>query len=133
VVEYNSVFGPDAAVTVPYDPGFVRSEKHWSYLYWGASIAALTRAAERKGFTLVGGNRAGNNVFFVRSDVLGAVPAVTAAEAYSAARFRESRSPAGDLSYVTSIDDRLRAIADMPVVDVDSGREQTIRERYELG
>lgn len=34
VLEYNSVFGPEAAVTVPYDPRFVRGEKHWSWLYW---------------------------------------------------------------------------------------------------
>jgi len=26
VLEYNSVFGPEAAVTVPYDPRFVRGE-----------------------------------------------------------------------------------------------------------
>jgi hypothetical protein len=132
VVEYNSVFGAEAAVTVPYDPGFVRSRKHWSYLYWGASIAALAHAAERKGFSLVGGNRAGNNAFFVRSDVLGAIPAATPAEAYAGARFRESRGRDGELSYVTKLADRLRTIGDMPIVDVHTNHEQTIRERYGL-
>jgi hypothetical protein len=133
VAEYNSVFGPSAAVTVPYDPGFVRSEKHWSHLYWGASIAALARSAERKGYALVGGNRAGNNVFFVRRDVLGAIPPVTAAHAYANARFRESRDPHGRLSYVTAHEDRLRTIAEMPVFDLDAELELTISERYELG
>jgi hypothetical protein len=132
VVEYNGVFGPSAAVTVPYDPTFVRSEKHWSYLYWGASIAALTRAAERKGYMLVGGNRAGNNAFFLRRDVLGSIPSVTPAEAYNEPRFRESRDRHGALSYMTGLEDRLRTIAEMPVFDLDTERELTIGERYGL-
>ena len=36
VVEYNSVFGPDATVTVPYDPAFTRRAAHHSNLYFGA-------------------------------------------------------------------------------------------------
>ena len=54
ILEYNATFGPEAAVTVPYDPSFVRGEKHSSNLYWGASLAALTRTANAKGFSLVG-------------------------------------------------------------------------------
>ena len=49
VVEYNSLFGPERAVTVPYDPAFARGDKHFSHLYWGASLAALAQAAARKG------------------------------------------------------------------------------------
>ena len=74
VVEYNSLFGPERAVTIPYDAGFVRGQKHFSQLYWGASLAAMARAADAKGFALVGGNRAGNNAFFVRRDALGEIP-----------------------------------------------------------
>ncbi len=58
VAEYNSAFGPERAVTVPYDPGFDRSTKHSSHLYWGASLAALAQAASRKGMALVAGNAA---------------------------------------------------------------------------
>ena len=84
VAEYNSLFGPERAVTVPYDAAFVRGEKHYSHLYWGASLAALVRAAETKGLALVGGNRAGNNAFFVRRDTLGGIPERTAAELLAA-------------------------------------------------
>ena len=35
VTEYNSTFGPDAIVTVPYGAGFSRDQEHWSRLYWG--------------------------------------------------------------------------------------------------
>jgi len=129
IVEYNSVFGAEAAITVPYDPGFVRGEKHPSWLYWGASLAALSRLANEKGFALVGGNRAGNNAFFVRRDVLGDLPEVSVEQAYTPSRFRESRGPDGELSYVSEHRDRIALIARMPVVDVATGETVTVGER----
>src|ERR1017187_7419263 len=49
VVEYNSRFGPERAVTVPYDAGFVRTIAHHSNIYYGASLAALCLLGKRKG------------------------------------------------------------------------------------
>jgi hypothetical protein len=126
IVEYNSTFGPGAAVTVPYDPTFVRGEQHASWLYWGASLAALTRLADHKGYALVGGNRAGNNAFFVRRDLLGEVPEVPVAQAYAPSRFRESRGPDGELSYVSDHRDRLALFADMPLWDIDRSETVTV-------
>jgi hypothetical protein len=126
VAEYNSVFGPRAAISVPYDPHFRRSEAHWSYLYWGASIAALMAIADRKGYALVGGNRAGNNVFFVRRDVLGRLPELTPEQAWVPSRFRESRDPQGELSYVSTHEERVRLIGGLPVVDVLRGEPTTV-------
>ena len=130
VLEYNATFGPEAAVTVPYDPGFVRGEKHWTWLYWGASLAALTAKAGEKGYALVAVNRAGNNAFYVRRDVLGDIPELAVADAWRPSRFRESRDQAGELSYVSAPQERLRLMREMPVVDVESGREVTIGERF---
>ena len=121
ILEYNATFGPEAAVTVPYDPSFVRGEKHSSNLYWGASLAALTRTAKAKGFSLVGSNRAGNNAFYVRDDVVGRLPVLEAADAWRPSRFRESRGPAGELTYVSDRTERLRLMRDMPVHDLDAG------------
>lgn len=132
VAEYNSLFGADAAVTVPYDPSFVRDKKHWSWLYWGASLAALTKLAVEKGYALVGGNRAGNNAFFVRRDVLGEIPEISVTQAYSPSRFRESRDRAGELSYVSGHERQLRLVSEMPLIDVESGLEVTVAERFEL-
>jgi hypothetical protein len=129
VAEYNSTFGPEAAVTVPYDPGFVRGDKHPSWLYWGASLAALQRAADRKGYALVAGNRAGNNVFFVRRDVLGDIPELSVADAYAPSRFRESRGPNRELTFVSEHSDRLALMADMPLYDVDADATVTVGER----
>ena len=132
VVEYNSNFGPQAAVTVPYDPAFDRGKAHWSYLYWGASLAALDGLARGRGYTLVGGNSAGNNAFWVRDDVLGDLPRAATADAYAVSRFRESRDETGALTYVGAHDDRLAIIRHLPVWDVEAERAVTIAERFEV-
>jgi hypothetical protein len=129
VAEYNSTFG-DAAVTVPYDANFRRDVAHSSHLYWGASLTALCRSATRKGYALVGGNSAGNNAFFVREDALGELERVEPREAYAVSRFRESRSPEGEFTYVSDPKERLRLIADLPLWDVDAAATTTVRERY---
>jgi hypothetical protein len=130
ISEYNATFGPEAAVSVPYDPGFVRTEKHASTLYWGASLAALAQAARDKGFSLVGSNLAGNNAFFVRDDVRGGLPAVDPASAWRPSRFRESRGPDGELTYVSDPQKRLRMMRELPLVDTESGTTVTIAERF---
>jgi hypothetical protein len=130
VVEYNSTFGPEAAVTIPYDAGFRRDQAHYSNLYWGASLAALADLATAKGYALVGGNSAGNNAFFVRSDVAGGLSAVPLAEAYAAARFRESRDAEGGFSLIGDQAERLRLLKDLPLRDVRAARDTTVAELY---
>lgn len=127
VAEYNSSFGPSAAVTVPYDPTFVRGKKHHSNLYYGASIAALARLATRKGYALVGGNTAGNNAFFVRRDVLVTLPEVTPEQAYRRAAFREGRDESGALTFA-DFATRVRTIGHLPVLDLDRGIEVAIAD-----
>src|SRR4051812_44796447 len=61
VVEYNSLFGPTRKITVPYDPAFRRRDKHYSELYFGASLAAWNHLAEARGYALVGAESAGVN------------------------------------------------------------------------
>jgi hypothetical protein len=129
-VEYNSTFGPEAEVTIPYDPGFRRTEAHWSNLYWGASIAALDRVAKGKGYVLVAGNSAGNNAFWVREDVAGGLEPLTPARAWAPSRFRESRGPDGALTYVGDHAERLALIRDLPVADLASGETVAIGRRF---
>jgi hypothetical protein len=130
LVEYNSVFGPELAVSVPYDPGFRRVEKHWSYLYWGASLHALATVAADKGYALVAGNRAGNNAFFVRRDVLGEIPERSTAECWRPQQFRESRSQSGELTYIGDDREKLRLLAELPLVELGSGAERSVAELY---
>jgi hypothetical protein len=70
IVEYNSSFGPEDSVTVPYEPSFDRNTKGARGHYHGASITALTSLARRKGYALIGADRSGSNAFFVRRDLL---------------------------------------------------------------
>jgi hypothetical protein len=124
VCEYNAVFGASRAVTVPYQPSFQRTRAHYSNLYWGASLQALCLLARRKGLAFVGANSAGNNAYFVRRDRLGPLRALSSEEGFVDSRFRESRDREGRLTFLSG-SARLAAIAEMEVVDVESGR--TIR------
>ncbi|MGO9873813.1 MAG: hypothetical protein ACLPVY_08425, partial [Acidimicrobiia bacterium] len=38
VVEFNSTFGTDHAITIPYDPTFDYAAAHYSHLFFGASL-----------------------------------------------------------------------------------------------
>lgn len=126
VCEYNAVFGPVRAITIPYQAAFSRRAAHASTLYWGASLAALTVLAQRKGYALVGTNGAGCNAFYVREDLLNdRVRAVPVEAAFTMSKFRESRAADGTLSHVGG-EDRLRLIAGLPVVDVLTGRTETL-------
>ena len=122
IMEYNSIFGPDLAVTVPYDPQFVRHQVHFSGQFWGASLPALTLLAERKGYSLVGCNIGGNNAYFVRKNKVGTLPVLFAREAFVDARFRDSRSLSGELTYLSG-DERFDQIANLEVYDVERGTQ----------
>jgi hypothetical protein len=121
VVEYNSVFGGERAVTVPYDPGFYRTSAHYSNLYWGSSVAALCTLGKRKGYEFIGCNSAGNNAYFVRRDRLGPLRAIAPEEGYVESRFRESRNVDGKLTYLAGAA-RRKAIAEKELVDIRSGQ-----------
>jgi hypothetical protein len=131
VVEYNSVFGAEHAITIPYDPTFYRAETHFSNLYWGASLKALCLLAEEKGYAFVGCNSAGNNAHFVRKDRVGRIPAKTTVEGYVESRFRESRDKDGNLTFLGGTQ-RLEAIKDMQVFDIENGKLVFIRDLFNL-
>jgi hypothetical protein len=129
VVEYNPLFGPTDAVSVPPSENFDRTTAHASWLYFGASLRAWTHLLGTRGFTFVGSNRQGNNAFFVESGSIGALP-VEPVDLRDLARFtdwnvRESRNPQGRLSYLSGRD-RIRVMADAPVTDVVTGAVRTV-------
>jgi hypothetical protein len=127
VMEYNAVFGPEAAVTVPYDAAFQRFAGHYSGLYWGASLRALQAMAARKGLEFLGCNSAGNNAYFVAPSIASRVPPALRAGAFVDARFRDSRGERGELTGLSG-ESRLELIGALPVVDVASGRTHALRD-----
>lgn len=96
-------------------------------MYYGASIAALTHLAETRGYSLVAGNSAGNNVFFVRTDCLGSLTALRPEEAYVRAAFREARSPDGSVQLL-GFAERQAAISHLPLVDVASRTQAPMKQ-----
>jgi hypothetical protein len=96
VVEYNAAFGPTRAVTIPYAADFCLGDKH-PRLYFGASLAALTKLANKKGYALVGTADNGPNAFFVRRDCLkGALSETTAEQCYRPVHLKRSTQTDAD-------------------------------------
>jgi hypothetical protein len=129
ICEYDSLLGAYRRVTTPYSPTFDRLAAHYSFLYGGASITALEALGRKKGYSLVGSNSAGNNAFFVRNDVLGSFPTISAHDAYVKARIRHSRDQNGRFTFL-SFEDSIRLIGDMPLLDLDLNATIIVRDLY---
>lgn len=115
IIEYNARFGKDMSVTVPYDRNFVRSQKHHSMIYFGASIKALCGLAEEKGYAFVGCGSAGINAFFVRRDLMvKEIKELTVEEGYVRNKFRESRNQDGQLIYLSQ-EDEYKLLTSLPL------------------
>ena len=69
IIEYNASIPKDKSLSVKYDPKFDRFEKHKSAWYHGASLAAISKLANKKGYVLVGCDSTGCNAFYVRKDL----------------------------------------------------------------
>ena len=112
VAEYNASFGDQRAITIPYDPEFVRYDRHSSGFYHGASLAALQRLGVQKGYQLVGCDFTGVNAFFVRNDLMTPdIKPISVADA-----FMENR---GRVKYKKiSTQDQFKKIADQPFVEI---------------
>jgi hypothetical protein len=124
IMEYNALFGGEREITIPYAPDFQRRAAHYSGQYAGASLAALAHLAAAKGYALVGSNSAGNNAYFVRTNLLGdGLREVSVADAFVKPNFRESRDQRGRLDYL-SYEQRQASIRGMPVVNVRTGQTE---------
>lgn len=90
VMEYNASFGPERAVTLPNAP----KAKGMPKAYYGASLTALDKCAQRKGYRLVLCEDAGVNAFFVRHDL---APGIITLRPEQAWRPRSNRwDPSGE-------------------------------------
>jgi hypothetical protein len=118
IIEYNSVFGKERPISVPYSKTFMRTEQHYSNLFWGASLSALNYVAEKKGYALVGCNLAGNNAYFVRKNLLNEkITAVSVDKAYKESKYRESRNKNGGLTFLSG-EERLYVMKGLTVINV---------------
>lgn len=117
IVEYNSVFGDDRAITIPYKRDFFRTEAHYSNLYAGSSLKALTVLAKEKGYELIGCNKAGNNAYFIHKNYSSHFRILSVSDAFISSKFREARTEAGVLNY-PPINERMSIIKGLPIYNV---------------
>ena len=80
-IEYNWLFGPDRAVTVPNDPEF-RVGAPGTRSYRGASLTALVHLGRRKGYRLVATERV--NAIFLRNEIAPEIPEIDVARGFRA-------------------------------------------------
>lgn len=102
VVEYNSHFGKEIAVTIPYSKDFVRKNSNKPVSYFGASLCALEKLGKSKGLVLIGSNLAGNNAFFVDSKYEDMFQSVSATDCWVQSRYREVKNKDGKLEVLSS-------------------------------
>ena len=116
IIEYNSLFGPDRAVVVPYDPEFDRHRfveaAEGGHYYFGASLQALSRLAEQKGYRLILTEPRGVNAFFLRNDVGQEIPACDPSSAYRML-VKYGRRGHDLFEYIRE--------HDLPLIDLDAG------------
>jgi hypothetical protein len=110
ILEYNSMFGGERAVTVPNDATFMRKDHHSAY--YGASLAALTKASARKGYRLVAVEPAGVNAFYLRNDLAPHIPACDPQKEFRLLERHDVLMNSGEDIYAYIRD------AGMPLVDV---------------
>ena len=125
VIEYNSMFGNERAITVPYKPNFNRMTAHYSGLYFGASLLALCDLGKEKGYSFIGCNQAGNNAYFVKSNLLNGLRTLSSEEGYVKAKFRETRDRSGKLTFANE-EERRKEIAGLSVINTRTGLLETI-------
>jgi hypothetical protein len=121
VLEYNPLFGSQKALTVPEDDNFDRTQKHYSWLYYGASLKAYVELMAEKGFKFIGTNRVGNNTFFVANSYSHLIPFSPNPEddRYFDWRIRESRDESAQLNFLSGIE-RQSEIATLPLLDLNA-------------
>lgn len=69
VVEFNNLWGPADAVSIPYREDFRAVYTGSGLDYGGASLAAFHHLAKKKGYRLVGTNTNAYNAYFIRNDL----------------------------------------------------------------
>lgn len=113
VVEYQNIIGPEKSVTVPYQDDFNAYDYPTTRgmpNYCGASLAAFTKLANKRGYKLIGCNRYGYNAFFVRKDEDDdLLPEVTVAECFM---------PPFMPPMITEMEERFLLVKDLPWVEV---------------
>ena len=129
ICEYNALFGQKKAITVPYKKNYIRSNEHYSNLFYGASIKAFIDLLKKKNYFFIGTNSAGNNAFFVNKNIWKKVKKLIQEKKIFISKFRESRNSKGELTFFNK-KKSLEIIKNKIVIDLKNNQKKKI---FELG
>lgn len=99
IMEYNSCFGPKRSITTPYIHDFERYAFHHSGLVFGASLAALIKLANQKGYYFAGSNSYGNNAYFLKNKYKNSFQEVDLESGYRFSYCRQNKKINGSFSF----------------------------------
>ncbi len=127
ICEYNSLFGQKKAITVPYKKNYIRSQEHYSNLYYGASIKAFVDLMKKKNYFLIGTNSAGNNAFFLKKNIWNKAKKFVVEKKIFVSKFRESRNTKGKLTFLNK-KKSLNLIKNKIMIDIKSNKKIRLSE-----
>jgi hypothetical protein len=128
IVEFNSNFGFEHKISIPYDKKFERNKAHYSNLYWGTSLKALKYLSKIKGYSFVCTNSSGNNAYFVKSSEYKKIN-LNLNKIFYESKFRESRNKKGEKNYLSN-NKKIKEIMDLEVVDVETKEKKLIKTLF---
>ncbi len=117
ILEYNSNFGAERQITIPYNPLFNCIDEHHSGQYFGASLAALNSLAIDKGYYFIGCNLAGNNAYFIKNKYQSIIKPIALSKGFILAKSRDERDSEGNLLF-SSRESSTEAIRGLPVFNI---------------
>ena len=113
IVEYNPTLSANLPVSVPYDPNFDRTKKHFTWKYYGATLEAYVEHLKKRNFKFIGATTQGTNAFFVNNVHASKFQKVIkSVEVYKNVSSREARNREGILSF-KSIEEERELIRDL--------------------
>ena len=129
VCEFNPLFGEKKLVTVPNKKKFIRTEEHFSNLYYGASIKAFQSLLKKNGYIFIGTNTAGNNAFFIKKNYSKNVFNLIKKKKIFKSQFRESRNKQNKLNFLNK-KESLNQIKNKTIYDLEAKRTKKISQLF---
>ena len=131
VLEYNPTFGHNMEITIPEIKNFGRFKSHYSGCYYGASLKAMIKLMDTKGFNFIGTNKLNFNAFFVNQDLSKSFDSlinnIKSLEDYTLIKARDSRDINGKLDFLSNKSDRLEKIKNLDVIDVSNSSNKKFK------
>ena len=113
------------AITVPYKKNYIRSNEHYSNLFYGASIKAFIDLLKKRNYFFIGTNSAGNNAFFVNQNIWKKAKKLIYEKKIFISKFRESRNLKGELTFLNK-KKSLEMIKNKIVIDLKNNQKKKL-------